>query len=91
MTRRKDVMIEKQGKLSVTLVISALAVFIGYVINFLLTPYVTDRLGIEIYGFVSIAKNIVGYAGIVTIALTAFVVRFISVSYHKGNYEEAKC
>lgn len=90
MTRRKDVMIEKQGKLSVTLVISALAVFIGYVINFLLTPYVTDRLGIEIYGFVSIAKNIVGYAGIVTIALTAFVVRFISVSYHKGNYEEAK-
>lgn len=26
MTRRKDVMIEKQGKLSVTLVISALAV-----------------------------------------------------------------
>lgn len=39
MTRRKDVMIEKQGKLSVTLVISALAVFIGYVINFLLTPY----------------------------------------------------
>lgn len=83
-------MIEKQGKLSVTLVISALAVFIGYVINFLLTPYVTDRLGIEIYGFVSIAKNIVGYAGIVTIALTAFVVRFISVSYHKGNYEEAK-
>ena len=44
---------------------------------FLLTPYITDTIGIEAYGFVSMAKTAVSYAQIFTIALTTFVVRYI--------------
>lgn len=39
-----------------TIVISGLGVAIGYIINFLVTPYITEHLGVEAYGFVSIAK-----------------------------------
>lgn len=55
----------------------------------MLTPYITDNIGIEAYGFVSIAKNFVNYAQIATIAITSFVVRYISVSYHEKKMQEA--
>lgn len=54
-----------------------------------MTPYITDNIGIEAYGFVSIAKNFVNYAQIATIAITSFVVRYISVSYHEKKMQEA--
>ena len=73
-----------------TIVISGLGVAIGYIINFLVTPYITEHLGVEAYGFVSIANSVVSYAGILTIALTSFIVRFISVSYHENKISEAK-
>ena len=55
----------------------------------MLTPYITDNIGIEAYGFVSLAKNFVNYAQIATIAITSFVVRYISVSYHERKMQEA--
>lgn len=68
---------------------SILAVLVNYGISFFLTPYITENVGIDAYGFVSIAKTFVGYASIVTIALTSFVVRFISVNYHKKDFVSA--
>ncbi len=79
----------KIGHLFKTILISGLAVFISYLINYFLTKYITDNIGVDAYGFVSIAKNIVGYAGIITIALTSFIVRYIAVSYHKNDLLEA--
>ena len=38
----------------------------------------------------SIAKTAVSYAEIVTVALTTFVVRYISISYHKGDMQETR-
>lgn len=73
-----------------TIVISVLAVFISYLINYFLTSYITDHVGIEAYGFVSIAKTAVSYANIITIALTNFTVRFIAVSYHEKKLKEAQ-
>ena len=67
-------------KLAKTILITGFGVFISYAINFLLTPYITDNVGIEAYGFVSIAKTAVSYAEIITVALTTFVVRYISIS-----------
>lgn len=77
-------------RLANTIVISGVSVVISYLINFLLTPYITDSLGIEAYGFVSIAKTAVSYAGIITISLTSFIVRFISVSYHENKLVNAR-
>ena len=51
-------------RIATAIIVSGLGVFISYLINFLLTPYITDNIGIEAYGFVSLAKNFVNYAQI---------------------------
>ena len=76
-------------RLIITVILSGIATFLGYLINFFLTPYITDLVGIDAYGFVSIAKTAVSYASIVTVALTTFVVRYISVDYLKKDYKSS--
>lgn len=78
------------SKLAATVLISGVSMVISYIINLLMTPYITEKLGIEAYGFVSIAKSAVSYASIATVALTSFIVRFVSVSYHAGDMEKAR-
>lgn len=72
-----------------TIFISGIGVVISYLINLFLTSYITESLGIEAYGFVTLSKTFVGYAGMITIALTSFIVRYISVSYHAHNLDDA--
>lgn len=72
-----------------TIIVSGLSVLIGYLINFFVTPYITSNIGMDAYGFVSIAGTTVNYATIITTALTSFIVRYISISYHEDNLEEA--
>ena len=50
------------GRIAKTIVISGLSVVISYLINFFLTPFITDNIGMGAYGFVSIANNVVTYA-----------------------------
>lgn len=77
-------------RLIATIMISGTAAFLSYLINFFLTKYITASVGVEAFGFVSIAKTTVSYAQIITVAFTTFVVRYISVSYHEGKMLEAK-
>ena len=72
-----------------TIIVSGTSVLIGYLINFFVTPYITSNIGIDAYGFVSIAGTTVNYATVITTALTSFIVRYISISYHEENLEEA--
>ena len=58
-------------------------------INFFLTPYITENVGTEAYGFVSLAINFVNYASIVTLAINSMASRFVSVSVFKKKYEDA--
>lgn len=58
-------------------------------INFLLTPYITESVGAEAYGYVSLANNFVNYASIITLALNSMASRFVSQCYHKGEKTEA--
>lgn len=81
---------EGNRRLATTILISGMAAFLSYLINFFLTKYITANVGVEAYGFVSIAKTAVSYAQIITVAFTTFVVRYISVSYHEGKLEESK-
>lgn len=80
---------KKNLQLARTMLISGIGAGINYLITFLLTPYITSTIGIEAYGFVSMAKTAVSYAQIFTIALTTFVVRYIFVAYHKADMEGA--
>lgn len=67
-----------------------LSSIIGYFVTMFLTSYITENIGIEAYGFVSIAKTVVNYGGIITIALTSFVVRYITIYYYRNEIDEAQ-
>ncbi len=41
-----------------------------------LTPYVIKNLGVEAFGFVHLTQNMINYFSIITVALSAVVVRF---------------
>lgn len=79
----------KYLKLLGTMGVTGAAFVVNYLITLVLTPYITDRVGTEAYGFVSLAKNIAQYATIITMALNSFAARYITVAYHKGRIDEA--
>lgn len=61
-----------------------------FIISFVLTPIVLQKLGDEAYGFVGLVNNFVSYVAIVTAALNAMASRFITVSYHEGETKDAE-
>lgn len=75
------------------LIINILACFVSFAtllgINFFLTPYITENIGTDAYGFVSLANNFVNYVSIITLALNSMSSRFISVSIFQDKKEEA--
>ena len=79
----------KYIKLLRTIGVTGVAYLINYLITLFLTPYVTDNIGTEAYGFVSLAKNIAQYATYATLALNSLAGRYISVEYHRGNKDKS--
>lgn len=59
------------------------------VINFILTPVIIERLGVEVFGFVSLSNNIISYLNVLTVAVNSFSARFIAAAYHNGREKEA--
>ncbi len=76
-------------KLTVNLIASILAFILNIGINFFLTPYIVESIGVEAYGFVSLGANFIGYVSLVTIALNSMAGRFITIEIHKENWEAA--
>ena len=67
---------------------ATISVMVNYLMNFLITPYVTNNIGIEAYGFVSLANTFTNYIDIISIALNAFAGRYISIAFHKGDMKK---
>lgn len=61
----------------------------NYGISLVLTQYITNRIGAEAYGFVTFAKTFANYATVITVAINAVATRFITIEYHKGQYDVA--
>lgn len=76
-------------KLFQTIFISGCAMGIYYVISLVLTPFITENVGVEAYGFVTLSKNFATYAGVFTIALNSYAVRYIAISYHRGDIKKS--
>lgn len=72
------------------LIWSVIAMGLSYGINFFMTPYVSEKLGVEAYGFISLANTLVTYIDIIAVAINAFSARYIGIAYHNGNYKEAE-
>lgn len=74
----------------ITMIISAVATVLNCVINLIITPLVTNSIGVEAYGFVTLAKNFTYYANIFMLALNSYAARYLSVSYLKGDNDSFK-
>lgn len=79
----------KNRQLTINLIASVLSFLINLGISFFLTPYVTNNIGIEAYGFVSLGTNLINYVSLVTIALNSMASRFITIEIHKNNWDSA--
>lgn len=76
-------------RLVVTLMSTSLATVMSFVVSFFLTPFITSKLGTEAYGFVTLSKNFVSYAVIVSTALDSYATRYIAMEYHNKNFKKA--
>ncbi|TYC50690.1 hypothetical protein ESZ50_01770 [Weissella muntiaci] len=77
------------NKVFINLVTTVLVFLIGFLINFLLAPFVVKYLGVEANGFLQLANTFVSYLGIISIAVNSMSSRFITFSLEKKNYVEA--
>lgn len=75
--------------ISINIIASICSYSVSILISFILTPYIINSLGKELYSYFSIANNFVSYMSIISIALNSMVSRFIMVEEAKGNHNEA--
>ena len=76
-------------KVFVTIGVSGIAFVIGYFINFFLTRYITDSIGTDAYGYVTLSKTIASYVVILTTSLNSYSARFITIAHHNGDRNKA--
>lgn len=79
----------RNRQLSINLIAAAVAFIVNTGINFLLSPYIVESIGVSAYGFWGLANNFVSYASIITIALNSMAGRFFTLEVQKNNWEEA--
>lgn len=81
----------KKTSLYINISASIVAFMVQIIINFFLSPYIIEKLGEESYGFISLASNFVSYASLISSAVNAMAQRHISISYNRGDFNEANC
>ena len=82
-------MASNNKRIAINMVAQIVSFVVNLVINFLLTPYVTAKVGKNIYGFVNMAFQTTGYVTVFTTALNAMVGRYITINLSKKDYKNA--
>lgn len=77
-------------RFTINMVANIVTFIINLLINFILSPFIVESLGVEANGFVTLSNTIVSYANVFTVALNSMFGRYISVEIHRGNQENAK-
>ena len=67
-------------KIAIIMVAQIVSFVVNLLINFILTPYVTAKVGKEVYGFVNLAFQTTSYVTIFTAALNTMVGRYITIN-----------
>ena len=90
MKRKNNPQREEKYRFHTAVITSGAGVIIHYLISLVLTPYITETLGTESYGFVNLAKSFSNYTIILTSCLNAYASRFISISYHENDKHKSE-
>lgn len=80
---------EDRKRFAINMIATIVAFIVNLGINFILSPYIIENVGVDAYGFVSLANNFVNYASLITIALNSMAGRFITIEIHRKNEKEA--
>ena len=80
---------ENKKRISINILSQIVVFFVGLGVSFVLTPFITAKLGKEVYGFVGMAYQVTSYITLFTIAFTSMHNVFVATEYHKGNIAEA--
>ena len=80
---------QKSKRLTINLVSQLVAFFVSVGVSFFLTPYITDKLGKDVYGFVGMAYQVTSYISMFTVAFNAMLNIFVATEYHKNNMKKA--
>lgn len=77
-------------RLSINLIANVFSYLVATVLSFLITPFLVNHLGKEIYGFYGIANSFVNYITIIATALNSMAAKYITVEVVRGNNNQAK-
>ncbi len=73
----------------INMVASFMTYGVSMLVSFFLSPYIVRNIGVDAYGFVTLANNFVGYVALITIALNTLSGRFVTVNIYKNDYAKA--
>lgn len=79
----------RSKKLMLNLISNSISYTAGILVSFVLTPYLINTLGKEVYGYYPLANNFINYMSIITIALNSMAARFITIEISKKEYKKA--
>lgn len=79
-----------KSKLHINTLAMAIAFSINIIISLFISPIIIECVGSEAYAFLKMATDFTNYASIISIALNSVGNRFIGVSYHRGDKEDAQ-
>ena len=78
-------------QLAVNLIAQIASFLVSFGISFFVTPYVTNKLGSDAYGFITLADNFVNYASLITIALNSMASRLLRLRYTRIRWMRPMC
>ena len=74
----------------INLTANIFAFLVSFIISFFITPLIVKTVGKETYGFWGLANNFVNYIMVLTVAMNSLAGRFVTISIHRGEEQEAK-
>lgn len=89
LVNRKDKVKTQNSRVVKSIIWNGLASGLNLLLGMMITPLVTNNVGPEAYGYISLASNFIMYVTILTTALNSYATRYISIEYHKGNQDRA--
>lgn len=66
-----------------------IVVIINACINFFLSPFITEHLGVEANGYITLANSFISYFGLITTALDSMAGRFMLIAIRRNDFVEA--
>lgn len=79
----------KNRQLTLNMVSTLVSYALTLGISFFLTPFIVRKLGTDAYGFIGLSNTIIGYTGLLTVALNSMSLRFVTLNFHSGDFNRA--